>query len=311
MSSSILIEQAGMLTTIQDTGRVGFQQFGMPVCGAMDTLSCQLANLLLGNDPGAACLETTIVGPTIRFNSQTYFAITGADLQPMLNKLAIAHYTPFLAHQNDVLSFKGIKTGCRAYIAFSGGIDVPAIMGSKSTYLLGNVGGYYGRALKNGDVVPIIEPAGKPPNISIPLELYTIYNQNEPVRIIPGPEATRYRMRAYGKMLETTYTISTNSNRMGYRLNGKPIKIKDDLANIISSSTPPGTIQLPADGLPIILLADRQTTGGYARLGVVASVDLPVVAQLMPGESIRFQEIKVEQAQALYLEQQMMLKGLK
>jgi antagonist of KipI len=187
---------------------------------------------------------------------------------------------------------------------------VPSVIGSRSTYLLANVGGHCGRALKNGDIIPIGHGTDPPPVLKIPDKLLHVNDLKQSVRVIPGPEANQLGTNIITELIERQYIVGSNSNRMGYRLEGSPLSIREGVTNIISSATPAGTIQLPADGLPIILMADRQTTGGYARIAVVASVDLPIVAQLKPGDSIWFQQIGMEQAQALYIEQQLALKAL-
>lgn len=317
--AEIIIEKGGMLTTIQDSGRHGYQRFGMPVSGAMDLLSLQIANTLVGNPcdepslvgniPGAAALEATLVGPEIlfvgaseetsaSFSSPTLFcttiAITGADMQPCINGKPIQMYTPIKVMSGDRLTFLGLKTGCRTYIAIAGGLNVPLVMGSRSTYLRAKIGGLEGRALKTGDVIPLgsfTNLADKNSSQKITCEIPD-YQTNRPIRIIPGPEIKRLDFEGIRTFLTTEYTVSANSDRMGLRLGGQPIHIKGTKGHdIISSGISFGTIQLPGNGLPIILMADRQTTGGYARIANVLTDDLPRVAQLKPGDKINFVEV--------------------
>ncbi len=307
MKGAIHIEEAGLLTTVQDLGRAGYQRFGMPVGGAMDTLSAQLANLIIGNGQNDSCLEATLIGPKISFLDKTAFCVCGADIQPRLNNTAIENNKPYTAKPGDSLSFAGRLSGCRAYIAFAGGIDVPVVMGSRSTLLSARLGGFEGRPLQAGDHLNLFPAKKNRPLESIPEALFPQTFTGKSVRILPGPEAWHFSTDVMKTFLSTTYTISSQSNRMGYRLEGPTLTALDSKSDIISSAIPFGTIQLPSGGQPIILMADRQTTGGYPRLAVVASVDLPYVAQLMPGDDISFTEISLAQAQELIVEQRRLL----
>jgi antagonist of KipI len=291
--AKIRIIKAGLQTTIQDNGRWGYQQFGMPVAGAMDINSLHFANKLLGNDLNEACLETTIDGPTIEFDSDTYISICGADMQAQINKTNVEMYKALHVKAGDVLSFKGLINGCRTYIAFSGGISVPEVMGSKSTYMRGKLGGFKGRELKSGDEIeigvnnrnPEIQAIG---NIEIP-----IFKDCFTAKIIAGPESGYFTLKGLETFLYTEYTLSQQCDRMGYRLSGTKIEHKSK-AEIISSGIAFGTIQVPSHGEPIIMMADRQTTGGYPRIACIVSEDLPYIAQLKPGDKLRFKEVKLD-----------------
>ena len=309
-TGSITIESAGLLSTIQDAGRYGYQRYGMPVSGAMDLYSLQLANLLVGNLPGEACIEATFTGPSIRFGSSAKIAVCGADMQPYVNEQQVHNYSVIEVKSGDLLHFDGLRSGCRAYLAFAGGINIPLVMGSKSTNMRAGIGGFNGRALKNRDVLEFGHSYGKLQIYAIPDELLVNYDSEEPLRIIPGPEIKMFGFDAIQNLLTTSYAVTPQSDRMGYRLQGEPLKHAEGNADIISSGIPMGTIQVPGNGQPIIMMADRQTTGGYARMAVVASVDLTRIAQLKPGNNIRFCEIRVEEAQHLFAKRQIMLKTL-
>ncbi|MFW5725960.1 MAG: biotin-dependent carboxyltransferase family protein [Bacteroidota bacterium] len=303
----IQILRPGMLTTVQDLGRTGYQQYGMPVSGPMDEWSFRLANLLVGNPPGAACLEITIAGPSILLQAEGWIAICGADIQPRLNGETLENHRAYRVKTGDTLSTGFAAMGCRSYIAFSGGIDVPMVMGSRATYLTGKTGGYEGRALKEGDVIPLGEEEKKPFSGTLPPEVKNIPFAPGPVRLLPGPETDSLDLEALKNLLNSTFTISPNSNRMGYRLEGAAVKPKPEKSNIVSAPVTMGTIQAPAGGQPLILMADRQTTGGYPRIALVATIDLPRVGQLKPGDTITFEEIGLEIAQRLLKERMRLL----
>jgi antagonist of KipI len=292
--AEIYIRSAGLLSTIQDCGRNGFQRFGMPVSGAMDTFSLHLANLLVGNPLCAAAIETTLTGPEMAFSSDVAIAICGADSGATLNDQPVKMYETIYVKKEDVLKFSGLRSGCRTYIAFAGGIEVPLVMGSRSTYLRAKTGGIDGRALITGDKISLGKIKGKIPKRKIPFAMIPDYESNEPIKVIAGPEAKSLDFEGIRNFLTTEYIVSGQSDRMGLRLDGLPIKSKNGNHDIISAGISPGTIQLPGNGQPIILMADRQTTGGYLRIANVITTDLHRIAQLKPGDKIRFQEIRLE-----------------
>ncbi len=292
--SKIKIIKPGLLTTVQDLGRYGFQQYGMPVSGAMDFNSLKLANLLVGNDQGEACLEATMNGPTIEFEANTFIAICGADMQPGLNGTALEMYTTIPVKSGDKLSFSSLINGFRTYIAFAGGIYVPVVMGSKSTYLRGKIGGYKGRQLKQNDILNIGNTTKQVHIKYVPLNIRPEYKGSFTARIIAGPENYYFTLKGLDTFIESEFELSRQCDRMGYRLKGEKIEHKSK-ADIISSGVTFGTIQVPAHGDPIIMMADRQTTGGYPRIANVITEDLPYLAQLKPGDKIRFKEVKLNQ----------------
>ncbi|MFZ2288034.1 MAG: biotin-dependent carboxyltransferase family protein [Bacteroidales bacterium] len=334
--ATVIVHKPGLLTTVQDRGRYGYQRYGMPVSGAMDTFSLELANLLAGNDPGDACLEATISGPELEFTGATWVAITGADMDPHLNGLGISMNTAVDVKSGDRLGFGGLKSGCRAYIAFAGGITVPPVMGSRSTYLRAAIGGYNGRALIQGDELPLgtnnvlltgdTLPLGeatplshgyelhlgkarrKPRFTKIPEGLIPEYKHEQTIRVISGPEAHYFEITGLRSFLSTGYTVTARSDRMGYRLSGEPIKHKEGMSGIISAGISVGIVQVPGDGQPIILMADRQTSGGYARIANVITVDLTLLAQMRPEDRIRFTETTLDRARQLSLNRMTELK---
>lgn len=308
--ASIVIGSPGLLSTVQDGGRYGYQRFGMPVSGAMDAYSLQLANLLVGNGTDAAGIEATLTGPDISFQQDGVIAICGADMQPAINGRAIESYKAIRVGHADRLSFGRLVSGCRTYIAFAGGLDVPVVMGSRSTYLRAGLGGWHGRPLQEGDRLPLGKSIRNMQHLKLPDSLLPSYNKMEAVRIIPGPETGFLSSEGVVRLLTTTYGVSPQSDRMGYRLEGEAVKLQRPGSDIISSGIASGTIQLTGSGQPIILMADHQTTGGYARIAVVSSVDLTRVAQLRPGDEIRFSEISVEQSQRLLRERNKKLAGI-
>jgi biotin-dependent carboxylase-like uncharacterized protein len=295
--ATVKVHKAGLLTTVQDRGRYGYQRYGMPVSGAMDVFSLEIANLLVGNDPSDACLEATISGPELEFTSATWIAITGADMDPHLNGQGFSMNTAVDVRPSDRLGFRGLRSGCRAYISIAGGIAVPPVMGSRSTYLRAGIGGFQGRALMPGDELPLGEPRSNPRLKKLPEGLIPEYNHEQTIRIISGPEAHYFEIAGLRSFLSTEYTVTAQSDRMGYRLSGEPIKHKEGMTNIISAGISLGTVQVPGDGQAIILMADRQTSGGYARIANVITADLTHLAQMRPGDKVRFQETTLAKAQ--------------
>ena len=315
-SAALKIIQPGMLSTIQDRGRYGYQRFGMPTAGAMDTFALRAANALLGNDDNAACIEATVLGPRIEIMADTRIAITGADLSPRLSGETLPMWTAVRAGKGDTLDFGGPADGVRAYIAVSGGIDVPPVMGSRATYMKAAIGGIDGRAIRAGDVLNAGgtnssgADAEERPDGIMPQDAIPQYGSEHVARVVLGPQDKSFTAKGIDTLLSATYTVSINSDRMGYRLEGEPIEHADS-ADVISDGTPLGTIQVPGDGQPIILLADRGTTGGYTKIATVISPDLSKIAQAMPGHTISFKAVTVEEAQAAYRAQERLLASIR
>ncbi|ADL12038.1 biotin-dependent carboxyltransferase family protein [Acetohalobium arabaticum] len=298
----IKIIKSGMLTLIEDDGRYGYQQYGVPVSGTMDFFAHRLANILVGNDELESVLETTIIGPEIEFHDDMVIAITGADSSPILNGKSIPLWQSIRVHRGDHLSFNGIKDGCRSYIAFSGGFDVPVVMDSKSTYIKAGIGGFKGRALNQGDVLRIGEPTEEITELEgrkIPQEYINYHLQdNINIRVVLGPQKEYFTAKGIEAFLSNKYEITNESDRMGYRLNGEEIEHKKS-ADILSDGIAMGAVQVPSNGQPIIMMADRQVTGGYTKIANVITVDLPKIAQAKPGQEIEFEAITVQKAQKL------------
>jgi len=306
----ILFHKGGMLTTVQDEGRFGYQQYGVSPAGPMDVRSFKLGNLLVGNRLSESALEVTVVGPEICFKEANVIAITGADLCPQINGAEIPNYQAVLVQKDDVLSFGGRRSGMRAYIAFAGGLDVPVVMGSKATLIRSNLGGAWGRAIKDGDDLPFCAPKTFLPNLSrrrLPPERFLA---NEIVlRVIPGPQEDSFTLQGIRHFFWYGAKISSEFDRMGCRLECSPIEHRGD-GSIITDGVAFGSVQVPPSGQPIIMLADRQSTGGYPKIGTVASVDLPLLAQAMPGYRLRFVQVSIETAQMLYCRQLNYLKDV-
>jgi biotin-dependent carboxylase-like uncharacterized protein len=305
----ISVLHPGLLTTIQDLGRIAYQQFGMPVSGAMDSYSLKLANLLVNNSIKEACLEFTLTGPHLFFNAPTYIAICGANMQATLNGHSIPMFETIAIRAGDELRFKSCHTGFRTYLAIAGGFDVQTIMNSKSTYQRAKIGGYNGRSLQQDDEIRYFKA---PLNLSLKKaknEQIMQYPNHATVRIIAGPEAHFFNTKNLSVFLNSEYKISSQSDRMGYRLIGAPLTHKSK-TEIISSGIAFGTIQVPANGEPIIMMADRQTTGGYPRIANVVSIDLPLLAQLRPGSYMRFKEISLTDAHRLLKMEEIILQKI-
>lgn len=301
----IKIIEPGMLTLIQDSGRTGYQQFGVSASGVMDAFSHRIGNILVGNEALAAVLEATYTGPRVEFLTDGVIAITGADMTPWIGDHPVPMWKSLYVHQGQVLSFKGLKNGCRSYISFAGGIDVPAVMGSKSTDLKGRIGGVQGRALIAGDRVqtgPASDRLHLLKNKCLHYEDIPVYTQSNTVRVVLGPQDLFFTEKGKNTFLNTAYTVAPECDRMGYRLTGEAIE-HEETSDIISDGITMGAIQVPGQGQPIIMMADRQTTGGYAKIAAVISSDLWKVAQAKPGDVICFEAVTIAQAQQCYREQ--------
>jgi antagonist of KipI len=299
----IEVIKPGLLTTVQDKGRWGYQCYGVSVAGAMDPFALAAANLLVGNAEGAAGLEMTLLGPTLKFQRETIFALAGADLGPRLNGEPLPNWTCHLAPHGSVLSFAGRKSGVRSYLAISGGVDVPPIMGSRATYLLGRFGGLEGRALKSQDRLPIPPPVAGFRNLLgrfFPENLRPAYRKNPTLRVVLGPFADFFSDEVIGVFFSTEYKVTPQSDRMGFRLQGEALR-RQKGKELISCGLANGTIQVPPDGQPIVLLVDRQSIGGYPIIATLIHADLPLIAQCAPGDKLRFSPVSIEEARQAYL----------
>jgi biotin-dependent carboxylase-like uncharacterized protein len=291
----------GGFTTVQDKGRFGFQQMGVPVCGVLDTFAADMANYLAGNDDDAAVLEITVTGPSLRFLAVLEIAVTGAEMDMTLNGRPVAQWRSMRVAPDDVLTLSQVRSGCRAYLAVSGGIDVPLVMGSSSTYAGGGFGGYRGRPLKTGDILDANgtgRPAG---HRALPENMIPKYPSHVVLRVIPGPQDD-YFDQEMTSLYTSQYMVTPKADRMGYRLMGEKIPIRPGMPkSIVSEPSMPGGIQIPADEQPIILLVE-QTVGGYAKIATVISTDIPKLAQTTPGDTISFEKIDLPAAHRIYQE---------
>lgn len=307
----IRVLKGGMLTTVQDLGRTGYQSQGFGVSGVMDVRSFKIANLLLDNPENEAVLEFTLIGPTLEFTSETIVAITGGDFQPTVNGEPVAMYTALLMHKGDILKFGSARTGSRGYLAFSSYLKIPVVMGSRCTNMKVGLGGFKGRKLQAGDFIYFrIKRRYLPFFLSRHLDIDEFDQDEAVLRVIMGPQDDCFSRQGIDTFLNSEYTVTSDFDRMGCRLDGPFISPKET-SDIISDGIVFGSVQVPSHGKPIILLADRQTTGGYAKIATVASVDIPKLVQRKTDHRIRFQAITVQEAQRLYLEEIKELDGMR
>ncbi|MEW6110823.1 MAG: biotin-dependent carboxyltransferase family protein [Thermodesulfobacteriota bacterium] len=304
------ILEPGAFTTVQDGGRYGYQQFGIPVSGALDMYSYLAANVLVGNSDNAAVLEITFTGPKMEVLSDAIVAVTGADIPILVNDASHPTWTSFEVHRGDVLSVRAARKGVRAYLAVDGGISVPVIMGSRSTYTAGKIGGYSGRALAKGDRLHAELGSGGRRLVSFPEELKPSLPNEIILRALPGPQDD-YFESGLEAFFNSEFTVSSKADRMGYRLEGPSIELKEGAPrSIISEPSLSGAVQIPADGHPIILLVE-QTAGGYAKIATVVTPDLNLVAQAKPGNRIRFKRVDVAEIHRLYVDYRSLLEHIK
>lgn len=297
----------GLLTTVQDLGRTGFERHGVPPAGAADPLALRIGNLLLGNDEGAAALEVTLLGPRLRFEGDGWIAVTGADLGTRLNDADAPLWESIPVDDGDVLSFGEPKRGVRTYVVAAGGFDVPVVLGSRSTHLRAKLGGLDGRALRAGDHLATM--GGRARHRRLPAGLVPTYD-SAPLRVVLGPQEDRFTVEGIRTFVSCPYEVRSDSDRMGVRLQGPRIDHVGE-ADIISEPVCTGAIQVPANGQPIVLLVDRQTTGGYAKIGTVISADLPRLGQARPGDRVTFAACTLEEAHGLLREREAQISELR
>jgi len=305
--------EPGILTTIQDLGRYGFGQYGVPPSGALDPYSFRIANLLVGNEEEEACLETMVLGLRLKALREVVIAITGGNLSPTLNGEPFDMWRTHLLVEGDVLAFKRVREGCRAYLAISGGFVIPKIMESHSTYLSGNFGGLEGRTLRRGDILYALDRPSSLNKIGLrfPNDWIPLFEREVILRVIPGPQDHHFTERGFQTFCTTSYQVTPQCDRMGVRLEGPRIERRSDVEeSIISEGLISGAIQVPGDGKPIIILTEL-VTGGYTKIATVISTDLTKIAQLKPGDRVRFQPISIEETHQLLREQRGRLKSFK
>jgi KipI family sensor histidine kinase inhibitor len=304
----IVVVKPGMLSTVQDLGRWGCQDRGVPVAGPMDSLAHRLANAAVGNARHAATLEITLLGPELRFERETAFAIAGADLDPTLDAAPVKPCSATRARAGTVLRFGARRSGARAYLAIDGGFDVPSVLGSRATHVLSAMGGYEGRSLAAGDRLPTAPPSRRP-GPSRPLPATVMPAGGARLRVLPGPQDQFFDDAAMERLQRTRFTVSPASNRMAYRLTGASIARAND-REMISDAAVFGGIQVPPSGEPILLMADRQTSGGYPQIATVITADLPAAGQLAPGDWVEFSVCTRREALAALIAQEGQLLAL-
>ncbi|PIC81619.1 KipI antagonist [Sporosarcina sp. P18a] len=305
---SVNVLNAGLLTTIQDIGRTGSQKFGVLVSGAMDSYSMRVANLLVGNEEREGVFEITLFGTMLQFEEDTLIAITGGDLQTTIDGIPVANWRPLIVKKGSILKFGFAIEGCRAYLAIAGGIDIPVVMGSKSTYLVAGIGGFKGRALQQNDhlsfgqltesnnkVFTSIKQLGTP-DWAVPHHLLISLASTQTIRIIEGTEYQHFDDASKQRLVSEPYVVTPQSNRMGLRLEGQALSLTEKL-ELLSEGVTFGTIQIPPNGKPIILMADRQTAGGYPKIGQVITADLGSLSQVKPNAKLYFKLITHAEAE--------------
>ncbi len=302
----IEVLRPGAFSTLQDLGRRGFQHLGVSVSGAMDQAAHRLANAAVGNPPDMPTLEITLLGPVLRFSSRAVIACCGADLSPSVDGKPLPRDRAANVPAGATLRFGERRTGVRAYLAVRGGFVVPRVLGSASTHVRSGLGGLGGRPLAAGDLLELAAPQGPAPRPRARAQrarqaLLEALADPGPIRILLGSEWPQFTPASQACWLEEAWRIGAQSDRMGYRLQGPALQ-RRVRADMLSETVTFGTVQVPPDGCPIVLMADRQSTGGYPRIAQVASVDLPRLAQCAPGSSLRFTLIDVDCAQRLLLE---------
>jgi len=301
-SRALTVVGAGLLTTVQDEGRWGHQASGVSVAGALDHVSARVANALVGNPRGAAMLEVTLVGPELRLDCPARVAVAGADLDVRLDGRPLPLHRAATCGAGSVLRFGARRIGARAYVAFDGGVATPPVLGSASTHVLTGLGGLAGRAMVAGDRLPLgdARPAPSVPRVEI---VPPTRRGGARLRVLPGPQDDFFAESAFELLERVRFTITPQSDRMGYRLAGAKLP-RAEAREMVSDATVPGGLQVPPSGEPILLMADRQTTGGYPQMATVISADLPVAGQLAPGDWVEFERCSRAEALAALVAQE-------
>ncbi|HJQ11459.1 MAG TPA: biotin-dependent carboxyltransferase family protein [Gemmatimonadaceae bacterium] len=291
----ITVAKAPPYLAVQDAGRTGFRAAGVPRGGAMDLFALRAGNLMVGNQPDSAALEWALGGGTLTFSSAVCFALVGATVRATIGGRSIPPCTTTAAAAGEELIVEQFLTGRFLYVAISGGIEVPDLLGSRSTYLPGHFGGFGGRLIRTGDSLPFgTTPSSPPVGFHCAAELMPRYD-TDTVHMTRGPQAELFTDEAFRILSEEPHRVSSASDRTGYKIDGP--SIGSSPGSLPSEAACPGAIQVPGDGHPIILMADAPTVGGYPKIGVVSETDLPIIAQRRPGETVRFEVITVEQSQ--------------
>lgn len=304
---AIRVSAPGLATSVQDLGRPGYYHLGIPISGGMDQYALRVANLLVGNDEGSAVLEAVFMGPELVFTEDAFVAVTGAELPPRVDGELRENWTAFQVEAGQTLSFDYLRSGARAYVAVAGGIDVPVVLGSRSTYTLGALGGLDGRNLQAGDELRIAAPSCiVPEGRSVPEGLRRAPGRSGELRVIPGLYWHRITEESGRRFFGDTWKVALEADRIGYRFrDGRPLEFVEreqpfgagsDPSNIVDSCYPYGSIQVPGGTEPIVLHRDAVSGGGYFMVGTVVSADMDLVGQLQPHTPIRFKCVDMEAA---------------
>jgi antagonist of KipI len=297
MTPALYVQAPGVACSVQDLGRPGHQRFGVPVSGAMDPFSLQAGNLLVGNARGAAAIEMAMQGLVLDFVSGTLLSVSGADLGARLDDEPIPLWKTVAARPGQRLRFTGPARGAWTYVCVAGGIDVPPVMGSRSTCARAGFGGHEGRMLQSGDELRAGTGARNTALVRhVRPDAIPAYPDSIELRVVPGPQESFFQDGALRTLLSSGYTVTRHMDRMGYRLSG-PALAHAEAARPVSEATALGSIQVPPDGQPIVLMPDRQTVGGYPKIATIVSVDVPRLARLLPGSRVRFRAVSIEEAQ--------------
>lgn len=308
--AKIRIIKSGTFTTVQDKGRWGYERFGISVAGSMDDFASRVANILVGNPEDSPVIESAFLGPEIFFDCDEIISITGGYMNPRINGEPIPQWTSIKVRGGDILNFSPASSGFRSYISFSRGLDIPEVMGSRSTFTRGKLGGYKGRKLENGDEIKLGNKELSNAGSYLPSSFIPVYGKEKEIRVIMGPQDNYFTEVGIETFLTSRYNITSEADRMGYRLDGEKIEHIAS-ADIISDGIVFGSIQVPGHGFPIIMMADRATTGGYTKIATVITPDLSTLAQMAPGDFINFKAVSLGEAHVLYRQYENRFKKIK
>ncbi|MGQ9641985.1 MAG: biotin-dependent carboxyltransferase family protein [Candidatus Bathycorpusculaceae bacterium] len=286
----------GLFTTVQDLGRYSYLKFGVPLSGAMDNFSLVAANLLVKNNPNDACLEMTLIGPELLASAKTQIAVTGGSASLRINGENAPMWQTLEVKEGDVISFGKLNSGCRVYMAIAGGIKTPLVLGSRSTYVRSGFGWLNGRQLREGDIIEAFKTVPRKTVYKMPEELIPEFPKRIHARVIMGPQAEMFSEKGIETFLSSDYKVTSEADRMGYRLEGPIIEHKIK-ADIVSDALLPGAVQVPKDGKPIVIMRDAPTTGGYPKIAVVITPDVSRLGQAKPNDTIEFSKITVREAE--------------
>ena len=304
-----IVTRPGFFSSVQDLGRAGFREFGVSMGGALDSFALRVANLLVGNEDGAAGLEITFGGLQLRFQDERIVAWCGGEFDVHIGVAPLPAGHAALVRPGDELKFGRPQIGCRAWLAISGGVDVPIVLGSRSTDLRANFGGFDGRALRDGDVIPLGPRPGSPipatriSSWTAPHDWVSPARPTPILRFVRGMDWTRFNASSLQRLTSEPFTVSPDSDRMGVRLTGPELS-RGDNVDLITEAVAPGTVQVPPSGQPILLLGDCQTIGGYPKIAQVITVDLGMAAQVRAGDRVRFLEVSFGDAHQLFLQRE-------